>query len=367
MSKRQSDYLTTLLNDQPPGLPQNQTTGLGQPRPLPTPLPTSSPQGVAKTPMTLLSRESALARVATGEVKQVTQLWLDPAKVRIWAGNPRQQAHLNESNCRDLIDAILAEGGQKVPAIVRRVSDDPNHDYEVVAGSRRHWAISWLRAHNYPDLMFLAQVHSLDDESAFRLSDIENRARKDVSDYERARTYLAALEQHYGGKQTRMAERLRLSKGWLSKMLTVGTLPDIFVRAFASPNDIQLGPCYPLAQRIQASLASDEVEYLDALAAMAELICHQQKVARKANTPLLPASEVIRRLMTLSEGDVTSKEALITLPSSLGRTALSVMSSNRNGVSIRIHAGSGAGLSELTSLFQQALSTLSQSGKGLKG
>jgi ParB family transcriptional regulator, chromosome partitioning protein len=91
-----------------------------------------------------------------------------------------------------------------VPAVVRRVEGDPLHDYEVIAGTRRHWWISWLRANNYPDMVFLAQVQVLDDESAFRLADLENRARKDVSDLERARNYANALENHYGSSQRRM-------------------------------------------------------------------------------------------------------------------------------------------------------------------
>jgi ParB family chromosome partitioning protein len=65
-----------------------------------------------------------------------------------------------------------------VPAVVRRVEGDPDHDYEVIAGTRRHWSIRWLRANSYPDMMFVAQVAQLDDEAAFRLADIENaRAR----------------------------------------------------------------------------------------------------------------------------------------------------------------------------------------------
>src|SRR3546814_19921862 len=77
-------------------------------------------------------------------------------------------------------------------------SDLPDHDYEVIAGTRRHWSISWLRANSYSDMMFVAQVAQLDDEAAFRLADLENRARKDVSDLERARNYADALKAHYG-------------------------------------------------------------------------------------------------------------------------------------------------------------------------
>jgi ParB family chromosome partitioning protein len=49
-----------------------------------------------------------------------------------------------------------------------------------------------------------------------------------------ARNYAQALKDHYGNHQTRMAERLKLSKGWLSKMLKVAALPDDVVAAFAS-------------------------------------------------------------------------------------------------------------------------------------
>ena len=146
----------------------------------------------------LLERESALARMASGEVRQVTELRLDPARCRIWPGNGRVYAALSETRCRDLIDSLVAEGGQKVPAIVRRVSNDRAFEYEVLAGTRRHWSISWLRANDYPEMVFVAQVVDLDDEAAFRLADLENRARADLSDLERARNYRWALDTHYG-------------------------------------------------------------------------------------------------------------------------------------------------------------------------
>ncbi|OYW83535.1 MAG: chromosome partitioning protein ParB [Asticcacaulis sp. 32-58-5] len=359
MSKRQADYLTALLNEAPaeplaprPALPSTE-------RPL------APETASARSAVTLLARESALARVAAGEVKQVTQLLLDPARVRIWTGNPRHQESLSEVNCRELIDAILAEGGQKVPAIVRRVENDPNHDYEVIAGSRRHFAISWLRANSYPDMMFLAQVHALDDEAAFRISDIENRARKDVSDFERARTYLKALDLHYGGKQVRMVERLRLSKGWLSKMLTVGALPDWIVEAFASPADIQLATCYPLAQKVQALETSGDLTRLAIIRQASDNLIKLQSDRRLAGQPGVSAPEVVRAL--LRESDEASEAALLTLPAASGRMALSVMSSNRNGVSIRLHSGSGASSQELTRLFREALDKLEKQGRGVRG
>ena len=63
---------------------------------------------------TLLGRESALARVASGEVRQVTQLLLDPARVKIWSGNARNYDLLTEAHCRELIDSIIADSSPQI-------------------------------------------------------------------------------------------------------------------------------------------------------------------------------------------------------------------------------------------------------------
>ena len=358
MSKRQADYLSSILNDDTAEEPIAEVRATA-----PTPSPAPAPSG--RPGMTLLGRESALARVAAGEVKQVTELLLDPARVRVWPGNPRHQDSLSEESCRDLIDAILAEGGQKVPAIVRRLHGDPDHDYEVIAGTRRHWVISWLRANSYPDMRFLAQVHQLDDEAAFRLSDIENRARKDVSDFERARTYLKALGQHYQGKQVRMAERLHISKGWLSKLLTIAALPDWIVEAFASPADIQLRSIYGFAQKVQSLIDANQKDMISLLQKEAKALRKEQVERRGAGLASIPGSDVLTRLVAAVDKKPSSKgEMRFDMPS--GRAALSVLSANRNGVSVRLHAGSGASHSDLAEMLKKALTALEADGRGLK-
>ena len=358
MAKRQAEYLSSLLADV--------TTS---PAPVDGPQSTAAPPSPAspvhaRVGSTLLSRESALARVATGEVKQVTQLLLDPGRVRIWGGNARHQASLDEQNCRDLIDSILAEGGQKVPVVVRRRTGDPDHEYELIAGTRRHWSITWLRLNNYPEMALLAQVQSLDDESAFRLADLENRARKDVSDFERARNYREALKSYYGDKQNRMAERLNLSKGWLSKMMTVGGMPDWAVAAYATPADIQLKLCYPLAQRL-AQAAENNPKSLRKIKLEAEAIAAEQLRRRKQGSKTLPALEVTERLAVAARERASEPESLYRADSVHGRPALSVQSWNRNGMTFRVHAGSGASDEEIAAMFSEALAALKGQGKGV--
>ncbi|RJY06934.1 ParB/RepB/Spo0J family partition protein [Aurantiacibacter aquimixticola] len=372
MAKKQKDYLADLLADDEQNTDKVER-GAASPAPASRPNRPFAPSPKAKIQLagsqdakqrerargtTLLSRESALARVATGEVRQVTQLVLDPARVRVWPGNARSYEHLTEANCRELIDSIIAEGGQKVPAIVRRVEGDADHDYEVIAGTRRHWSISWLRANSYPDIKFVAQVADLDNEAAFRLADLENRARKDVSDLERARNYADALKAHYGNHLTRMAERLKLSKGWLSKMLKVASIPDSVIAAFASPAEVQLKPSYPLAQ------AMVEKDRAAAIRKAAGRIAKEQAARQAEGQTPLPSADVIARLLAAGQDD--TKPEKLTMEGAHGRPALTVQSSNRQGVTFRLHSGHGLSEADLLETVREALCTLNSEGRGLQ-
>ncbi len=350
MARKQSDYLAALLSEDADASPAD-TGSAATPQ---------SDRGERARATTLLGRESALARVASGEVRQVTQLLLDPARVRVWPGNARSYAHLSEESCRELIDSLIAEGGQKVPAVIRRVEGDPSHEYEVIAGTRRHWAISWLRAHSYPDMQFVAQVAQLDDEAAFRLADIENRARSDVSDLERARNYAEALKAHYGNHLTRMAERLKLSKGWLSKMLKVAALPDAVITAFASPAEIQLKPGYALAQ------ALDDKDKSGAIRKEANRLAREQASRREANRPALPASDVLKTLMAAPDAGSAKPQPLVMTLQRTARPLVSLQSSNRQGVTLRLHAASGADIEEVLNGVRNMLLTLEHEGRGLQ-
>lgn len=186
----------------------------------------------------IASRSQTLARIATGKAVADRTEWVDPARCRPWRMHNRDLDHLNEDSCRDLIDSFLSAKKQRIPAIVRRLKDDPDYDYEIVAGVRRWWTVTWLRGHHHPEFEYLVTVQSVSDEEAFRISDVENRSRKDISDWERAKEYTIALAEFYEGSQSQMAEHLNLSKSWLSRLLDVARLPEELVAAFSDTHDI---------------------------------------------------------------------------------------------------------------------------------
>lgn len=168
---------------------------------------------------------------------------------------------------------------------MRRVKGDPNIEFEVICGARRHWTATWLRAHNYTDFRFLVEVRDLTDEEAFRVSDLENRTREDLSDIERARDYLRALSRHYGGHQGQMAERMKVTQSWLSRYLDLARLPPQLVAAFADPHDLKIKHVTQLKPLLKPEERS------------ARVLAEATKIANGAGEgDALKPADVIRRL-----------------------------------------------------------------------
>ena len=236
-----------------------------------------------------LKRSTTISERLSGELEEKTLRWVDPARCRMWIRHNREYSLLTEDNCRDLIDGIRAQGRQEFPAIVRPV-DDPDYDYEVICGARRHFAVSWLRAHNYPQFRYLVEARNLTDEEAFRLADIENRDREDISDYERAIDYADAVARYYGGKQKAMAERLEVSQPWLSRYLQLAKLPDTVVSAFANVREIRERN----ARELKPLLGAPDT--CEAVLAEAAAIARQQQAARDGQGAYVDAAAVMRRL-----------------------------------------------------------------------
>ena len=188
---------------------------------------------------------------------------------------------------------MIAEGQQRIPAIVRKLKDDPNFDYEVIAGARRHWSVTWLREHNYSNMRFLVEVHNLTDEEAFRIADMENRSRQDISDFERAVDYKRAITLYYNGSQQEMADRLRVSKSSLSKLLNMTKLPDAIVSSFGSKAYIgiwhaeQIGPLLNKGDETVARMISE-----------AEKIIAENEAAILAGNEIVKAKDVVKRLIS---------------------------------------------------------------------
>jgi ParB family chromosome partitioning protein len=210
----------------------------------------------------------------------------------MWSKHNRDYAALNLGRCRDLIDSIISSGKQEMPAIVRAVDNDPDIEYEVICGARRHWSITWLRENNYPQFRFLVEVQKLSDEEAFRLADLENRSREDISDYERAVDYRHAIDLYYHGSQSEMAERLKVSNSWLSKLLYLPKLPEEVLDAFQSRTLITSW----LGEQLAPLMRKDRL-VVEAILGEAKDIKAENEIAGAEGRSSVDPKEVVRRLV----------------------------------------------------------------------
>ncbi|MCI5039548.1 MAG: ParB/RepB/Spo0J family partition protein, partial [Donghicola eburneus] len=206
-------------------------------------------------------------------------------------------------NCADLIEGIQQQGRQEFPAIVRRVEGSEGIEFEVICGARRHFAISWLRANSFPQYKYLIEVRDMTDEEAFRLADVENRDRADISDFERATDYAAAVKLYYGGKQKTMAQRLQVSEGWLSRYLFLAKLPAEIVDAFPSPNDLK----ELHARALKPVLAHPKTR--EAVIARAVWLCDMRMATGlSAGEPWSDAAKVVEDLKRAGQGQPSKRK-----------------------------------------------------------
>ena len=171
--------------------------------------------------------------IMSGSKVKTPRLLVEPSQCKIWDKHNRSYELLNETRCKDLIGQFKETGKQEFPGIVRLVEGGGDIKYEIICGARRFWTSQYL------GWKYFVEIRDLSDEEAFRLSDIENRAREDISDYERALDYKNALT-HYYQNQIQMASRLEVSPSWLSRYLDIADLPEEIVKAYRDITEIKV-------------------------------------------------------------------------------------------------------------------------------
>lgn len=189
-----------------------------------------SPSGVRS----LLNRDTALSKIASGKQRTVQHLMHAPERIRMWINHNRNYDLLSVERCADLIEGFTRTGSQEFPAVVRRVTDDKSFDFEIICGARRHWTAAHL---GWP---LLIEVRELTDRQAFILQDLENRDREDISDYERAIDYKNALPKFFENNRASMAQFLEIDKSNFHRLLELAELPKSIVSAYADLRELKV-------------------------------------------------------------------------------------------------------------------------------
>ncbi|HUD27950.1 MAG TPA: ParB/RepB/Spo0J family partition protein [Novosphingobium sp.] len=237
-----------------------------------------------------LSRlDQRLAGFVQGNGRRVA-ISIRPGDCSVWDGNPRDVPGLSADSCRSLIESIAQEDGNRIPVLVRHNPPGSELPYELLVGSRRRFSVNWLNHNGRPEIRLSAMVVDLSDEEAFRLADIENRERQDITELDRARSYQGAVDRFYGGVQSRMAEALNLSNSQLSRLLSMAQMPDEVVDAFATREELRVRHSEVLTPLLRRP------EQRDRVLAAARAISQEQQRLATINERMIPAATVLTRL-----------------------------------------------------------------------
>lgn len=308
-------------------------------------LPSAEPAREEQVAPSFLERRGAAMDEIARTVKRPT-IRIRPNECTIWPGNARDYASLSYDRCASLIESIKEENGNREPVVIRRTPDGEK-PYELIVGTRRHFSVSWLRDNQHGQMDLIARIETLDDEGAFRLADIENREREDVSDLERARNYLHAVEQYYNGVRARMADRLAISKQYLHNLLQLAELPDEVVAAFASPFDLKV------SHGMKLSPLAKSAEQRDALLVAAQSIRKEQDERETQGLAPIEGAQVFQRLIGLTQrapAPAASRKSRSTFHAASGAAIGEILSDSKaKGLTITINPGAAVDLEEILS------------------
>lgn len=293
-----------------------------------------------------LSRlDQRLAGYAQGSGRRVA-LSIRPEDCSVWDGNPRDVPGLSYESCRSLIESIALEDGNRIPVLVRRNAPGADRPYELLVGSRRRFAIDWLNHNGRPEVRLNALIVEMSDEEAFRLADIENREREDITELDRARSYQGAVDRFYGGVQSRMAEALGLSNSQLSRLLSLAQMPQEVVNAFATKEELRVRHSEVLTPLLRRPEQRERV-----LTAARQIGEEQQRLASQGER-MISAPTVLARLRAATRAEPRAAQET---PLVLGRVTVGRIKPLREGLAVELQVAPETNLDELLALVRQAV------------
>lgn len=185
-----------------------------------------------------LAEAEARAQAAEAKAKDLDGAevvrYLDPARVRRSRFSDRHPNAYVDTAFKDLCDLIRSTGGNTEAAKVRPVVGDPDHEYELASGHRRHASCLAL------GLPFKAEVHSYTDEELLKQMRSENSGRKDLSGFELGRHYSGLLAEKKFVSGRDLANKLEVPQSIVQRLLKFADLPEEIISAFPDPREIRV-------------------------------------------------------------------------------------------------------------------------------
>ena len=215
-------------------------------RPVQPPASTAAGKATAVSSRPATAIGDLVSQGAPAMTEREIHVSVDPAKCRPWKYHDRKESNLTLVKLQSLIDSIRTEK-QKRPALARRLTGDPQYEYELIYGVRRQRACGHLKIH------LKIVVKELTDQQAAVEMEIENREREDITAMERAMSWARQLKDKLFPTQEKLAEAMGLSQPRISQAVSAASILEIeaIARLFREPADIPVKRAVALSIQLQ--------------------------------------------------------------------------------------------------------------------
>lgn len=225
------------------------------------------------------------ARVQELEAERVSGgvvVSLDPKRIRHSSQVSRSSRSLTADDPRLLrLKGMIERDGQLQPIAVREIQGDPDHEYELVFGHRRH-AVSLLLDAEREDGFKVRAIIDAEaaDEAILGLHMHQENEREDPSAYEVGKGLEYMIAHGYAKDATELAEKLDVARANVYRYLFLADLPQEILDAFGDERAISLR----WADGLRAALTTDHDAVIEA-------------AKKLAGRTALPDAETVRRTL----------------------------------------------------------------------
>lgn len=208
----------------------------------------------------------------------------------------RQEFSRDGESTMEEMTASVKKHGVITPVLMRRL--DGKHPYELVAGGRRFASTLNAEISTIPAL-----VRTMTDEQVKELQFIENIHRLNLSQIEEAKRLQETLDEL--GSVEAVLEKFNKTRSWLSKVLSLLTLPEETKRLVTEKvtADVEVIGMVKQIEKVNPTKAKAVVEQLKATRGKEDA----RAIAKKAKDEVKPSKKISDGI-TATPKDLTSQE-----------------------------------------------------------
>lgn len=154
----------------------------------------------------------------SGERLKPVLLSIPADRVKVSETNTRIQKFMDIS---ELEDDIKAHKTNLIPVLVVRLNNDPDYDFELIYGSRR---CHICKKHKFQLLALV--VDKISKEDALYYSTVENQNRKEMTPFEKCRSFCLFIQWKIYKDITQLAENMGIDRTYASQIYNLKTVPE---------------------------------------------------------------------------------------------------------------------------------------------